>query len=154
VGSVTVTVTNLLMILMVQWHQLDHMQIICMSGARFKWLLLTQETATALPSVLWHCWLGITMCIWHAEWWGAGVVICLERSGVVKGGAGRPWWHLPRGGTSTTIEKFFELQLFQKKTFGNHWPQVSTGHMSFMSLSKYWGNTHMYNFNWSFSRWN
>ena len=105
-GSVTVTVTNLLMILTVHWHQLDHMQIICMSGARFKWSLLTQETATALPSVLWRCWFGITMCIWHVEWWDAGVVVCLECSGVAKGGAGRPWRHLPRGGTSTTIKKF------------------------------------------------
>jgi len=34
-----------------------------------------------LPSVLWHCWLGITKSIWPVkiEWRGVGVVICLER---------------------------------------------------------------------------
>ena len=35
-----------------------------------------------LPSVLWHCWLGVRKSIWFVkkfEWWGAGMVICLER---------------------------------------------------------------------------
>ena len=34
-----------------------------------------------LPSVLWHCWLGGRKGIRpvKTEWWGAGVVICLER---------------------------------------------------------------------------
>jgi len=34
-----------------------------------------------VPSVLWHCWLGIRKSIWpvNIEWWGVGVVICLER---------------------------------------------------------------------------
>ena len=34
-----------------------------------------------MPSVLWRCWLGGRMGIRSAktEWWGAGVVICLER---------------------------------------------------------------------------
>ena len=34
-----------------------------------------------LPSVLWRCWLGGIQGIWPVknEWWGAGVVICLER---------------------------------------------------------------------------
>ena len=34
-----------------------------------------------VPSVLWRCWLGSRKGIWpvKAEWWGAGVVICLER---------------------------------------------------------------------------
>jgi len=34
-----------------------------------------------MPSVLWRCWLGGKMGIRSAktEWWGAGVVICLER---------------------------------------------------------------------------
>jgi len=34
-----------------------------------------------LPSVLWHCWLGSRKGIRpeKTEWWGAGVVICLER---------------------------------------------------------------------------
>ena len=33
------------------------------------------------PSVLWHCWLGVRKSTWPVkiEWWGAGVVICLER---------------------------------------------------------------------------
>ena len=33
-----------------------------------------------LLSVLWHCWLGIRKSIWpvEIEWWGVGVVICLE----------------------------------------------------------------------------
>ena len=35
----------------------------------------------ALPSVLWRCWLGGRKGIRSVktEWWGAGVVICLER---------------------------------------------------------------------------
>ena len=35
-----------------------------------------------LPSVLWHCWLGGRKGIRpvkKTEWWGAGMVICLER---------------------------------------------------------------------------
>ena len=34
-----------------------------------------------LPSVLWRCWLGGRKGIWpvKTEWWGAGMVICLER---------------------------------------------------------------------------
>jgi len=34
-----------------------------------------------MPSVLWHCWLGGRKGIRpvKTEWWGAGVVICLER---------------------------------------------------------------------------
>ena len=33
------------------------------------------------PSVLWHCWLGGRKGIRpvKTEWWGAGVVVCLER---------------------------------------------------------------------------
>jgi len=36
---------------------------------------------TVLPSVLWHCWLGDRKGILpvKTEWWGAGVVVCLER---------------------------------------------------------------------------
>ena len=39
---------------------------------------------TWLPSVLWCCWLGGRKGIWPVknwvtEWWGAGMVICLER---------------------------------------------------------------------------
>jgi len=34
-----------------------------------------------LPSVLWRCWLGDRKGIRpvKTEWWGAGVVVCLER---------------------------------------------------------------------------
>ena len=34
------------------------------------------------PSVLWHCWLGVgkSIRLVKSEWWGVGVVICLERS--------------------------------------------------------------------------
>ena len=44
---------------------------------------LGQWTAS-LPSVLWRCWLGGRKGIrpvknWVVGWWGAGVVICLER---------------------------------------------------------------------------
>ena len=33
-----------------------------------------------LPSVLWHCWMSVRQSIWpvNVEWWGVGVVICLE----------------------------------------------------------------------------
>jgi len=35
----------------------------------------------SLPSVLWRCWLGGRKGIWpvKSEWWGAGVVVCLEQ---------------------------------------------------------------------------
>ena len=38
-------------------------------------------TWQCLSSVLWRCWLGGRKGIWpvKTEWWGAGVVICLER---------------------------------------------------------------------------
>ena len=38
-------------------------------------------SVSALPSVLWRCWLGGSKGIRpvKTEWWGAGVVICLER---------------------------------------------------------------------------
>jgi len=34
----------------------------------------------SFPSVLWHCWLGVRKSIrpLKTEWWGAGVVICLQ----------------------------------------------------------------------------
>ena len=34
-----------------------------------------------LPSLLWHCWLDVRKSIrpTKIEWWGVGVVICLER---------------------------------------------------------------------------
>ena len=35
----------------------------------------------SLPSELWHCWFGARKSIWpvNVEWWGVGVVVCLER---------------------------------------------------------------------------
>jgi len=35
----------------------------------------------SLPSVLWHCWLGIRKSIWpiNVDWWCVCVVICLDR---------------------------------------------------------------------------
>ena len=34
-----------------------------------------------MPSVPWHCWLGVRKSIRPVkiEWWGVGVIICLER---------------------------------------------------------------------------
>ena len=46
------------------------------------WIIFTYLLfATSVPSVLWHCWLGGRKGIRpvKTEWWGAGVVICLER---------------------------------------------------------------------------
>jgi len=42
---------------------------------------LVNIIALILPSVLWRCWLGSTKGIWPVitEWWGTGVVICLDR---------------------------------------------------------------------------
>ena len=42
----------------------------------------TKNIRTGMPSVLWCCWLGSRNSIWpvKTEWWGAGVVICLECS--------------------------------------------------------------------------
>jgi len=43
-------------------------------------LLVPVCCSLALRLVLWCCWLGIRKSIRHVEieWWGAGVVICLE----------------------------------------------------------------------------
>ena len=47
------------------------------------WALFHNKTMplSDLPSVLWHCWLGVRKSIWPVkiESWGVGVVICLER---------------------------------------------------------------------------
>jgi len=42
---------------------------------------VTSVTFTNLPSVLWHCWLGVRKSIRpvKTEWWGVGVDICLEK---------------------------------------------------------------------------
>ena len=40
-----------------------------------------QLPSVLLPSVLWHCWLGSRKVIRpvKTEWWGDGVVVCLEQ---------------------------------------------------------------------------
>jgi len=45
------------------------------------WVLLTALSLYMCHSQLIHCWLGGRRSIWPVknEWWGAGVVICLER---------------------------------------------------------------------------
>ena len=46
------------------------------------WICVTVcEWVSALPSVLWRCWLGDRKGIQPVknEWWGVGVVVCLER---------------------------------------------------------------------------
>ena len=45
------------------------------------WQQTLQVLYTPVPSVLWRCWLGSMKGIRpvKTEWWGAGVVICLER---------------------------------------------------------------------------
>jgi len=41
----------------------------------------TSQPVCLIPSVLWHCWLGSRKGIRpvKTEWWGVGMVICLER---------------------------------------------------------------------------
>jgi len=54
----------------------------------FRGIPATKEVTTqpmtppVIPSVLWQCWLDDRKSIQpvKSEWWGAGVVICLERS--------------------------------------------------------------------------
>ena len=45
------------------------------------WFYLSYLPSVLLPSVLWCCWLGSRKGIRpvKTEWWGAGMVICLER---------------------------------------------------------------------------
>jgi len=42
-----------------------------------KLVLTNQQINILLPSVLWHCWLGIRKNIWSVkiEWCGAGMVV-------------------------------------------------------------------------------
>jgi len=49
---------------------------------QLKWTLCAFSCAfIAVPSVLWHCWLVVRKSIQpvNIDWWGVGVVICLER---------------------------------------------------------------------------
>ena len=52
---------------------------------KFTWIdmqsILQSISISALPLVLWHCWLGGRKGIRHikTEWWGTGVVIYLEQ---------------------------------------------------------------------------
>jgi len=56
-------------------HTHTHTQSATSFFFSFSWL------SKILPSVLWRCWLGDMKGIppVKTEWWGAGVVICLER---------------------------------------------------------------------------
>ena len=44
-------------------------------------VVLFRQWRETVPSVLWHCWLGIRKSIQpvKVEWWDVGVVICLEQ---------------------------------------------------------------------------
>jgi len=44
------------------------------------WTLLSLSiyNLVLVPSVLWRCWLGVKNRV-KTEWWGAGVVVCLEQ---------------------------------------------------------------------------
>ena len=42
-------------------------------------LKCSSATGVKVPSVLWCCWLGGRKASKKTEWWGAGMVICLER---------------------------------------------------------------------------
>ena len=46
------------------------------------YLNLVQLQINSVPLVLWHCWFGIrkSMRPVKIEWWGVGVVICLQQS--------------------------------------------------------------------------
>jgi len=46
--------------------------------------LLLWYVVQLLPSVLWQCWLGVKKStrVVKIEWWGVGVVICLQRGAV------------------------------------------------------------------------
>ena len=52
-----------------------------MNYEAMKKIILTTLVLDRLPSVLWRCWLGGRKGIRpvKTEWWGTGVVICLER---------------------------------------------------------------------------
>ena len=62
---------------------------LCMAFCRDRFSLLRKLCTVGygifymanVPSVLWHCWLGVTKSIQPVkiEWWGACVVISLER---------------------------------------------------------------------------
>ena len=48
---------------------------------RLTWVVLDKEPLNGCVCVPWHCWLGVRKSIQPVkiEWWGVGVVICLER---------------------------------------------------------------------------
>jgi len=63
------------------WHSLAYSDVIDSSCALVMLKILPSLFRGALPSVLWHCWLVIMKSTRPVkyEWWGAGMVICLER---------------------------------------------------------------------------
>ena len=60
------------------WHE---PKLFCRWQQRRGLSLLVLQCSQFMPSVLWHCWLGIrkSMRPVKIDWWGVGVVICLER---------------------------------------------------------------------------
>ena len=59
-----------------------------------------------MPSVLWHCWLGVKKSIWPVkiEWQGVGVAICLSEVPIVC--IWSSWCHcIPKPTWSHTVEK-------------------------------------------------
>ena len=66
-GSLWVLFWALLALLIICFYRMVHLNVMCFEQI--------------LPSVLWRCWLGGRKGIRPVitEWWGAGVVICLQR---------------------------------------------------------------------------
>jgi len=56
-------------------------QTLQMSAQKLYWYSILQLLLLLVPSVLWRCWLSGRKGIQpvKTEWWGTGVVICLER---------------------------------------------------------------------------
>ena len=52
---------------------------VCVGIMCFELTAFVPNTERHFP--IWHCWLGIRKSVWPVkiEWWGGGVVICLER---------------------------------------------------------------------------
>jgi len=50
-------------------------------GRPSRWAL-AHISSFEMPSVLWHRWLDVRKSIWPVkiEWWGAGVIMCLQQS--------------------------------------------------------------------------
>ena len=71
-------------------HTYSRLHLILPLRSAFKFIMILFDIAAKysltyteikLPSVLWHCWLGIRKSIRPVkiEWWSVGVVICLQQ---------------------------------------------------------------------------